>query len=113
MGTKSFLTKTKELVAPLETENVIRFATSLTLKSIMENPLILTMLMVVFFYAVVKRSKFVLAFLFACVSTILLVRFTLQGHEGDQLSLGSTLPFAFGSLIIGGALIYFLFVKSE
>ena len=113
MDKETLLHKTKEVMAPLETENVIRFATNLSVKSMMENPWVIALLLIVFFYAVVKKSKFVLASLFGIVSVILLVLFTLSGQEGNELTLSSTLPFAFGALLIGSALIYFLFIKSE
>ncbi len=113
MDKEALLHKTKEVMAPFETENVIRFATNLSVKSMMENPWVIAILLIVFFYAVVKKSKFVLASLFGIVSVILLVRFTLSGQDGSELTLSSTLPFAFGALLIGSALIYFLFIKSE
>lgn len=113
MDTQALLNKTQEVMSPFETENVIRFATNLSVKSIMENPWIIAILLIVFFYAVVKKSKFVLASLFGIVSIVLLIRFTLSGQEGSELTLSSTLPFAFGALLIGSALIYFLFIKSE
>ena len=113
MEKEALLNKTQEIFSPFETENIVKFATSLTLKSLMENPWVIGLILVIFFYAVIKRSKAVLAFLFAVVSIFLLIRFTLQGHDGSELTLSSTLPFAFGGLLIGGALIYFLFIKSE
>ncbi len=113
MGISEILDKTKEVLSPFETGNIITFMKNVTLKSAMENPWLIGLFMVIFFYAVIKRSKFVLAFLFAAVSIMLLTRFTLQGQEGNELTLSSTLPFAFGGLAIGGVLIYFIFIKSE
>ena len=113
MDKEAILNKTREIMTPFETENIVRFATNLSVKSLMENPWVIGIFIVVFFYAVIKRSKFVLSFLFAVVSIFLLIRFTLQGPEGNEMTLGSMLPFAFGGLTIGGALIYFNFIKSE
>jgi hypothetical protein len=62
---------------------------------------------------VIKRSKPVLLSLFAAISIMFLVRFTLPGSEEVELSLSSTLPFAFGGVAIGGVLIYFSFIKSD
>jgi hypothetical protein len=66
---------------------------------------------VVFFFAVVKRSKFVLLFLFTLLSLMALVRYTLP--EGAALTPGSLLPFAGGCLGVGAVLIYFIFIKVE
>lgn len=113
MEKQEMLGKAKEWMSPFETGNIVNFLKHLTFKSAMESPVFIGIFLVIFFYAVIKRSKPVLAFLFAAISIMLLVRFTLQGQEGNELTLSSTLPFAFGGLVIGGALIYFIFIKSE
>jgi len=113
MDKQEMLDKGKEVLTPFETQNIVTFVKTLTLKGAMENPWIIGIFAILVFYAVIKRSKGVLAFLFAVVSLALLIRFTLPSGEGSELSLGATLPFAFGGLVIGGFLIYFLFIKSE
>jgi hypothetical protein len=113
MQKEEMLKRTEQAVSPFETENIVNFIRNLTFKSAMENPWIIGVFLIIFFYAVVKRSKPVLLFLFAAVSIMLLVRFTLPGVEGNELTLGSTLPFAFGGLVIGGVLIYFSFIKGD
>jgi len=113
MDKQEMLDKGKEVLTPFETQNIVTFVKTLTLKGAMENPWIIGIFAILVFYAVIKRSKGVLAFLFAVVSIALLIRFTLPSGEGNELSLGATLPFAFGGLVIGGFLIYFLFIKSE
>lgn len=113
MDKQEMLNKGQEALTPFETQNIVTFVKNLTLKGAMENPWIIGLFTILVFYAVIKRSKAVLAFLFAVVSIALLIRFTLPTGGGDELSLSSTLPFAFGGLVIGGFLIYFLFIKSE
>lgn len=113
MNKQDMLDKGKEALAPFETQNIVAFVKNLTLKGAMENPWIIGIFAILVFYAVIKRSKAVLAFLFAVVSIAILIRLTLPSGEGNELSLGATLPFAFGGLVIGGFLIYFLFIKSE
>ncbi len=113
MEKEELLKQTEHVFSPLETGNVVNFIKNLTFKSAMENPLIIGFFLVIFFYAVVKRSKPVLLFMFAAISIMLLVRFTLSGQEGNELTLGSTIPFAFGGLVIGGVLIYFSFIKGD
>lgn len=113
MQKEELLRKTEQAVSPFETQNIFNFVKNLTFKSAMENPWIIGIFLVIFFYAVVKRSKPVLLFLFAAISIMLLVRFTLPQIEGNELTLSSTLPFAFGGLIIGGVLIYFSFIKGD
>ncbi len=113
MDKEAALGKAKTVLAPFETENVFNFMRTLTLKSAMEHPLFIGFFAVIFFYAVVKRSKPVLVFLFAAIAIMFLVRFTLPAEQGNELTLSSTLPFAFGGLAIGAALIYFMFIKGD
>ncbi|HOI15004.1 MAG TPA: hypothetical protein PK036_01565 [Geobacteraceae bacterium] len=112
MEKQELLTKTKDALTPFETENVIKFLQNLSLKSAMENPWLIGGFLIVFFYAVVKRSKFVLLTLFSVVALMVLIRYTFP-PPGDELQLSSTLPFVFGGLVIGGVLLYFNFVKTE
>ena len=113
MEKQEMIDKATETLSPFETGNIIDFLKNMSMKSVMENPWLLSILAIIFFYAVIKRSKAVLLSLFAFISLIALIRFTLMGEGGNELSLQSTLPFAFGALAIGGALIYFVFIKSE
>uniref|UniRef100_C6DYW8 Uncharacterized protein n=1 Tax=Geobacter sp. (strain M21) TaxID=443144 RepID=C6DYW8_GEOSM len=112
MDKEAVVQKTVETLAPFETANLVHFMKTLTVKSAMGNPWIIGAFLVVAFYAIVVRSKFVLSMLFAAVSLLLLLRYTLP-TEGDTLSVSSTLPFAFGGLAIGAVLIYLNFIKTE
>jgi hypothetical protein len=112
MEKEELLVKTKEAFTSLETQNLIGFFQTNTLKSILENPLLLLALVLVLFYTVVKRSKFMLLFLFTLLSLMLLVRYTLPFPE-NALDIHSTIPFVAGCLGIGAVLLYFIFVKSE
>ncbi len=112
MDNQQMLEKTRQTLEPLETEHVIDFIKTLSVKSAMEHPLFIVLIFLFLLYGVVKRSKFVLLFLFASVAIMLLVRYTMP-VEGDQLDAKSMLPFAFGGVAIGAALIYFTFIKSD
>ena len=113
MEKKELVGKAQEALSPFETEKLTSFFKNLTLKSAMENPWLMGFFLIIFFYAVVKRSKPVLAFLFVAISVMVLFRYTLDRAGGDELSVGSTLPFAFGGIVIGAVLIYFIFIKTE
>jgi hypothetical protein len=113
MEKKELVGKAQEALSPFETQQLAAFFKNLTLKSAMENPWLMGFFLIIFFYAVVKRSKPVLAFLFVAISVMVLFRYTLDRAGGEELSVGSTLPFAFGGIVIGGVLIYFIFIKSE
>lgn len=114
MEKQQMLDQAKDKLSPFETGNIVEFIQHLTLKSAMENPLIIVIFLVFAFYAVVRRSKVVLLFLFASISIMLLVRYTLSPDMvGGGLTIQSTLPFAAGGLVIGGALIYFTFIKND
>jgi hypothetical protein len=112
MDKQELITKAKEHLTPFETENVIQYLQNLTLKSAMENPWLMGFFLVIFFYAVIKRSKFVLLSLFSVIMIMVMVRYVFP-PQGDELSLSSTLPFVVGGIVIGGVLLYFNFVKSE
>jgi len=114
MEKQQMLDQAKDKLTPFETGNIVYFIQHLTLKSAMEQPLIILLFLIFAFYAIVRRSKFVLLFLFASISIMLLVRYTLSPElVGGGLTLGSTLPFAFGGLVVGGVLIYLTFIKHD
>ena len=112
MDKGAIIQKTIETLAPFETANVMHFVRQLTVKNALSNPWIVLVFLVIAFYAVVKRSKFVLCVLFTAMSLLILIRYTMPA-EGDGLSLSSTLPFAFGGIAIGAILIYLYFIKTE
>ncbi len=112
MEKNDLLEKTKETLSPFQTDHIIHFLKSLTLKSAMENPWIITAFLIIFFFAVIKRSKFVLLTLFTAISLMVLMRYTFPA-SGDELSLSSTLPFIFGALLIGVVVLYFNFIKTD
>jgi len=112
MDKQELINRTTERLTPFETENVLKFLQNLTLKSAMENPWIIGAFLVIFFYAVIKRSKFVLLSLFCVIAIMVMVRYIFP-PQGDELNLSSTLPFVGGGLVIGAVLLYFNFIKSE
>ncbi len=112
MEKQELLNKTKETLAPLETGNLFSFVQNITVNSLMDNPLILVTLGIFIVIGMIRRSKFILGFLFTVIAIILMIRFTLP-TEGEGLSVSNTLPFAAGGLCIGGFLIYLYFIKSE
>jgi hypothetical protein len=114
MEKQQIIDQAKETLTPFETANIVDFIQNLTLKSAMEQPWLIGIFLVFAFYAVIRRSKVVLIFLFAGISIMLLVRFSLSPEMvGGGLSVGSVLPFAAGGIVIGGALIYFSFIKGD
>jgi hypothetical protein len=112
MDKQEIIIKIKEALSPFETGNVVQFMKNLSLKSAMENPWLIGVFLVLFFFAVIKRSKFVLLALFTIISLMVLMRYTSR-TGGDELALSSTLPFVFGGLLIGIVIVYFCFIKSE
>lgn len=114
MEKQQLLDQAKDRLTPFETANIVDFIQHLTLKSAMEQPWIIAIFLIFAFYAVIRKSKVVLLFLFAVISIMLLVRFALAPDVvGGGLTIGSVLPFAAGGLVIGGALIYFSFIKND
>ena len=105
------LRKATETLSPFETAHIMQFLRALTVRSALSSPWFIGIFLVISFYAVVVRSKFVLCALFTCISLLLLVHYTMP--TGDGLALSTTLPFAFGALAIGGFIIYLYFIKTE
>ncbi len=112
MAKEEILNKAKETLSPFETEHIVAFLKSLTVKSIMDNPYLIAAFLIIFFFAVIKRSKFVLLFLFTLISLMILARYTFPA-KGDDLSLSGTLPLVVGGMVIGGVVLYFSLVKSD
>lgn len=114
MDKQQILDQAKDKLTPFETGNIVEFIQNLTLKSVMEQPWLIGIFLVFAFYAVIKKSKFVLFFLFTVISIMLLIRFTLSPEiVGGGLTIESVLPFVAGGLVVGGALLYFTFIKSD
>ena len=111
MEKQEILDKTKYVLSPFETQNIIKFVKGLTFSSVLGNPWMLAILAIVLFYAVIKRSKFVLLSLFTFFALILLIQYTLP--TGEDFTLSSLLPFVGGGLVIGSVLIYFIFIKGD
>jgi hypothetical protein len=114
MEKEQMVVQAKEKLTPFETGNIVDFIQHLDMKSAMEHPLLIVLLLILVFLAVVRRSKVVLLFLFASVSIVLLVRYTLTPEAmGAGMTVGSMVPFVAGGLLIGGVLIYFGFIKHD
>ena len=60
MEKAQMLQKATETLAPFETEHVMQFLRALTVKSALASPWFVGILLVISFYAIVVRSKFVL-----------------------------------------------------
>ncbi|HEY5512202.1 MAG TPA: hypothetical protein VIK40_01030 [Geomonas sp.] len=112
MEKDAIVQKTIETLSPFETEHMMEFVRHLTVKSAITNPWFIGIFLLLTFYAVVVRSKFVLSALFTAISLLLLIHYTIP-TEGDSLKLSTTLPFAFGGVAIGAVLIYLYFIKTE
>jgi len=114
MEKEQLLEHAREKLTPFETGNIVDMIQTLNLKSIMEHPLIILLFLIFAFYAIIRKSKFVLLFLFSSISIMLLVRYTLSPElVGGGLTLKSTLPFAVGGLVLGGVLVYLTFIKHD
>jgi len=102
----------KEVFTAVQTDSIVKIAKAMTFSTLIDNPLILVLLAIVLFYAVIKRSKFVLLFLFTLLSLMALVHFALP-ESVELTSFTTYLPFAFGCLGVASVLIYFIFIKVE
>jgi len=111
MEKEKIVDRTREALEPLETGNIVEFVRSLSLHTFEEKPWLILVFLVILFYAVIRRSRFLLLFLFAFFSILGLITFTVPA-EGE-LSVKTLLPLAVGGLAIGGVIIYVAFIKTE
>ena len=114
MDKQQLIEKATEVLRPFETENLIKTMQTLTLKEIFTNPVVLLVITFLLFFGVIKRSKTVLLTLFSLIGLIVIMRFAMPATtSGEELSLGSIIPFITIGVVIGGVVIYFSMVKSD
>lgn len=111
MEKQQLINKTTEVLRPFETSNLMTTMQTMTVSQIFTHPAMLIIIIVVLFYAVLKRSMPVLLTLFFLVAMIIFVRYAMPA-PGQELSLSSIVPFIGAGVAIGGVIIYFSMVKS-
>lgn len=112
MDKQQLVEKTTETLRPFETANLVEAIQHLSVKQVFAHPAVLFLIVVIFFYGVIRRSKTVLLCLFTLLSTTVIMRYAMP-VPGDDLSMASTLPFIGGGLVIACVVIYFTFIKSD
>ena len=110
MDKQQLAEKATETFRPFETDNLIHTLQTLSLQQIFSNPVVLIVIALVFFFGVIKRSKTVLLTLFSLIGLIVILRYAMPA-PGEELSLKSLVPFAFGGLAIGGVIVYVSLIK--
>jgi len=111
MDNQGLADKAQTVLKPFETQNIITFIKHMSVQTFIDNPWFIVVFLMLFFYAVIKRSKLVLLLLFSFFSIMFLIRYTMP-TEGE-LSLKSLLPLAGGGVAIGSVIIYFTFIKTD
>lgn len=112
MDKQQLIEKTTEALRPYETSNLIETMQHLTVNQVFSNPAVLVLIVAIFFFGVVKRSKTVLLSLFSLICIAILIRYAMPA-PGDDLSVSSLLPFIGGGLVIGCVIIYFSLIKTD
>lgn len=112
MDKEKLIEKTTETLRPFETLNLIDTLQHLTVQKVFSHPVILIVIVAIFFFGVIKRSKTVLLSLFSLFCFAIIVRYALPA-PGDDLSMSSLLPFIGGGMVIGCVVIYFSFIKHD
>ena len=103
--------KIAEWLTPFETGNIINLVRHLSFATLLDSPVLISFLVVILYFTVIKQSKFVLLSLFTILSVTALITYTLP--KSGEITMTSMLPFAAGSLLIGSVLIYFNFIRTE
>lgn len=112
MDKQQLVEKTAETLRPFETANLIESMKHLSVNDVFSHPVVLIVIVAIFFFGVVKRSKPVLLCLFSLFCIAVIMRYTMPS-PGDDLSVTSMLPFIGGGLLVGGVVIYFSLIKSD
>lgn len=112
MDKQQLVEKTTEALRPYETSNLIETMQHLTVNQVFSNPAVLILIVAIFFFGVVKRSKTVLLSLFSLICIAVIIRYAMPA-PGDDLSVSSLLPFIGGGLVIGCVVIYFSLIKTD
>lgn len=112
MDKQQLIEKTTEALRPYETSNLIETMQHLTVNQVFSNPAVLILIVAIFFFGVVKRSKTVLLSLFSLICIAIIIRYAMPA-PGDDLSVSSLLPFIGGGLVIGCVIIYFSLIKTD
>jgi hypothetical protein len=112
MDKQQLIDKTTETLRPFETNNLIETMQHLNVKQVFSHPVVLIMIIAIFFFGVIKRSKPVLLSLFSLICIAVIIRYAMPA-PGDDLSISATLPFIGGGLIIGCVIIYFSLIKTD
>jgi uncharacterized membrane protein len=112
MDKQQMVEKTAETLRPFETANLIDTVQHLSIKQVFSHPLVLILLVAIFIFGVLKRSKTVLLSLFALFAIAVIMRYAMPA-PGDDLSFSSTMPFIGGGLLIGCVIIYFSLIKTD
>jgi hypothetical protein len=112
MDKQQLIEKTTETLRPFETGNLINTMQNLTIQQVFTHPAVLIIILAVFFFGVIKRSKPVLLTLFMLLGLIVILRYAMPA-PGDDLSMSSMLPFIGAGLVVGGVMIYFSLIKSD
>jgi hypothetical protein len=84
----------------------------LNVNQVFSNPVVLILIIAIFFFGVVKRSKTVLLSLFALFCIAVIIRYAMPA-QGDDLSFQSLMPFIGGGLLVGCVVIYFSLIKTD
>ncbi len=112
MEKQQLIEKAAEALRPFETSNLVDTMRHLSFNGLFAHPVILILLVVIFFFGVIKRSKTILLSLFAFFCIALIIRFAMP-VAGEGLSFQSAMPFVGGGLLVGGVVIYFSLIKSD
>jgi len=112
MDKEQLVEKTTEALRPFETANLIDTMQHLSVKQVFSHPVVLIVILLIFFFGVLKRSKPVLLSLFLLICIAVIMRYAMPA-PGDDLSFASMMPFVGGGLLVGGVIIYFSLIKSD
>ena len=112
MDKQQLIEKTAETLRPFETSNMIETLQHLNVKQVFSHPVVLILIVSIFLYGVIKRSKPVLLSLFSLFCIAVIIRYAMPA-QGDDMSFTSLMPFIGGGLLVGGVIIYFSLVKTD
>ncbi len=112
MDKQKLIEKTTETLRPFETTNLIDTVQHLSVNQVFSHPAVLIIIVSIFIFGILKRSKTVLLSLFALFCIAIIMRYAMP-VPGDDLSFRSLMPFVGGGILVGGVVIYFSLIKTD
>ena len=112
MDKQQLAEKAEQALKPFETGNLVTTIQTMSVDQLYSHPVPLLVLLAVLIFGIVKRSKTILLTLFVLLGLVLITRYAMPG-QGQELTMGSIMPFLGFGMVIMGVVVYFTMIHSD